>query len=646
MSRRRGITRSAAFALLLAALLSACGGSPSDPVPDGAARVAGAVSLPAGSGIDLATLEVVTPYGAAPVASDGRYSAFVPKGADAELSVQTSGGRLLLLGVSDGSTAQLSLASTAEALLYYQVGAMWLPGDQQDVVRELLRGRSEASALATQLHRLLVAGGNALAEPDQAVLDALEGAHASLLADPAVHAAVARSALCPFAPWLTSDARTDVRPAAGELSVIIHGGTTSQAGAMLLHNPAGIGVVAMNELRRPAALLAYEVAWEDLDHVVTELDPPALVERIDVPATGNLEFFAALGDIVTGGAPWAPVLSEPLVPTSHEGATLTQLELVLIGPSLTSDTLPIWQDARFTSFHSEWEEIAFDKTVELVLEELVVPLVGVFAFGNLATFTAGKLKAVREGVKSVYDSHLLGLGVYLQAGTAEGYASAVRFVIEELASNKTLRLDMLEVFAEAMDLSERRAISIEAADARLAAHASAAAVAFAVETVLVAGDITKIVTDLASAPAVASWQADVMPARFLVHPPLATVSKVETSVEFGVVSIGDPPSGNYRFRWSTSGHHGVIYDYMSPEGLVLDTTSPEVLYLLEDPLTVQSGDVDTILVEVFLVENGVDEIPADARPIGKGQAEVHGQGEEDLCVWECDEDGLCWISCP
>jgi hypothetical protein len=246
----------------------------------------------------------------------------------------------------------------------------------------------------------------------------------------------------------------------------------------------------------------------------------------------------------------------------------------------------------------------------------------------------------------VYDSHLLGLGVYLQAGTAEGYASAVRFVIEELASNKTLRLDMLEVFAEAMDLSERRAISIEAADARLAAHASAAAVAFAVETVLVAGDITKIVTDLASAPAVASWQADVMPARFLVHPPLATVSKVETSVEFGVVSIGDPPSGNYRFRWSTSGHHGVIYDYMSPEGLVLDTTSPEVLYLLEDPLTVQSGDVDTILVEVFLVENGVDEIPADARPIGKGQAEVHGQGEEDLCVWECDEDGLCWISCP
>jgi hypothetical protein len=402
----------------------------------------------------------------------------------------------------------------------------------------------------------------------------------------------------------------------------------------------------MNELRRPAALLAYEVAWEDVDHNVTEVDPPVLIERIEVPATGNLEFFTALGDIVTGGAPWAPVLSQPLVLAPHEGASLTQLELVLIGPSLTSDTLPIWQDPRFTSFHAEWEEIAFDKSVELFFEELVLPLVGVYAFGNLATFTTGKLKAARDGVKALYDNHLLGLGVYLQAGTQGGYASGVRFVVEELARNKTLRLDMLEMFSEAMDLSDRRAISIEATDARLAAQASAAAIAFAVESVLVAGDITKIVTDLASAPKVASWQADVMPARFVIDPPMATVSKQATSVEFHLRAIGDPPIGNYRFRWSTSGHHGVLYDYMSPEGVVIDTTSPEVLYLLDDPLTVQSGDVDTILLEVFLVEDGVDAIPVDARPIGKGQAEVHGQGEEDLCVWECDDDGICTITCP
>lgn len=646
MNRRRSTLRISALAILVAVALSACGGSPGVPTPEGSARVAGTVSLPAGHGLDLTTLEVVTPYAAAPVAADGKYAAFVPSGADAEVSVLTAGGDLLLMGVSDGTNAPLSLLSTAEALLYYQVGGMWLPVDQQDTVRDLLRGRSEAASLASHLQRLLLAGGNGLEEPDQALLDAMNAAHASLLGDPAVHAALARTMLCPFAPWLASKARADVKPAAGELSVIIHGGTDSRAGTMLVHNPAGMGIVAMNELRRPAALLAYEVAWEDVDHNVTEVDPPVLIEKIDVPATGNLEFFTALGDIVTGGAPWAPVLSEPLVPTSHEGATSTQYELVLIGPSLTSATEPIWNDPRFTSFHEEWEDIAFDETVELFLEELVLPLVGVYTFGNLAKFTTGRLKAARDGVKAIYDSHLLGLGVYLQAGTTEGYALGVKFVLEELARNKTLRLDMLEMVSEALDLSDRRKISIEAADARLAAQASAAAIAFAVETVMVAGDISKIVSDLASAPMVASWQADVMPTRFFINPSIATVTENLFDARFRLDYVGDLPAGSYRFRWSTSGNHGVIYDFAGQEGHVLDTQSPEVMYILDSPATVRSGDVDSILLEVFLVDDGVDEIPVDARPIGKGQAEVHGQGREDLCRIECHDDGLCYHICP
>lgn len=648
MNRHRTTLRVIAVAVLLAVALSACGGSPGIPAPEGAARVAGTVSLPAGHGLDVTTLEVVTPYGAAPVAADGKYAAFVPAGADAELSVLTAGGDLLLMGVSNGTTAPLSLLSTAEALLYYQVGGMWLPVDQQDTVRDLLRGRSEATALAAHLQRLLLAGGNGLEEPDQALLDAMEAAHASLLGDPAVHAALARTMMCPFAPWLASQTGNNVQPAAGELSVIIHGGTEQQAGAMLLHNPSGIGVVAMNELRRPAELLAYEVAWEDVDHIVTEVDPPVLVERIEVPATGNLEFFTALGDIVTGDAPWAPVLSDPLVLTSHEDATLTQYELVLIGPSLTSAKLPIWSDPRFTAFHAEWEDIAFDETVELFVEELVLPLVGVYTFGNLAKFTTGRLKAARDGVKAIYDSHLLGLGVFLKAGTTEGYALGVKFVLEELATNKTLRLDMLEMVSEALDLSDRRKISIEAADARLAAQASAATIAFAVETLMVAGDITKIVTDLASAPMAASWQAEVMPARFLIDPPLALISSSggEPTARFKVRAIGDPPSGNYRFRWSTSGTHGVVYDFMGSEGVEIDTESPEIMYIPNDLSNISSGDVDSILLEVFLVDNGVDEIPTDARPIGKGQAEVRGQGQEELCAWTCEDDGLCYITCP
>lgn len=626
-------------------VLGACGGPTGDPVPTGAARVSGTVSLPAGQAIDLGSLAITTPFGVYPVGPDGRFSAYVMKGTSSELAVSTPAGDLVALGVSVGADAHLSLRSTSEVLLYYLVGGMLLPADQQDVVRSLLSERPEVADVAAHLQRLLMAGGNGLEAPDQTMRDAMLAAQASIVGDPGVQAALARQAVCPFAPWLLDAHGTVLEPQAGEDSVIIQGGTDMQAGAMVVHNPAGRGVVVQNHLRRPAALLAYEVAWEDVDQVEHEVDPPVLVGTVDVPATDNLEFFAALGDIVTGDAPWAPVLSEPLVLSSHAEASLTQYELVLIGPSLTSDTLPIWQDSRFTSFHDDWDDIAFDKSVDLFLEDLLVPVVGVFAFGGVAKFTAGQLKAVRQGIKQVYDSHLLELGVYLKGG-GEGYAAALKFALQELVTNEPLRLDTLRTLTEAFDLSEQRKFSIEAADARLAAHASAAAVAFAVETALVSGDLTKIVTDLASAPAVASWEAEVMPARFLVDPPVGTVSLEMSSAKFKVLAVGDPPVGNYRFRWSTSGTHGELSDLMGLDGTVIDTTSPEIYYFHNTPNDIRAGDVDTILLEVFIVEDGVDAIPTDARPIGKGQAEVRGQGKEEMCVWECDDDGICSIRCP
>ena len=623
----------------------AWGGPPGAPAPWGAARAPGPLSLPAGHSLDVASLEVTTPFGVYPVGPDGRFTAYVMKGTSSELAVSTPAGDLVALGVTEGADAQLSLRSTSEALLYYLVGGMWLPADQQDVVRSLLSERSEVADVMAHLQRLLLAGGNGLAAPDQALRDAMLAAQAGIVGDPEMQAALQRQTVCPFAPWLLNAHGTELQPQAGEDSVIIQGGTDMQAGAMGLHNPAGRGVVVQNHLRRPAALLAYEVAWEDVDQASHEVDPPVLVGTVDVPATGNLEFFAALGDIVTGDAPWAPVLSEPLVLSSHEGASLTQYELVLIGPSLTSDTLPIWHDSRFTSFHDEWDDIAFDKSVDLFLEDLFIPVVGVFAFGGVAKFTAGQLKAVRQGVKRVYDSHLLELGVYLKGG-GEGYAAALKFALQELVTNEPLRLDTLRTLTDALNLSDQRKFSIEAANSRPAAHASAAAVAFAVETVLVSGDLTKIVADLASAPAVASWEAEVMPARFLVDPPVATVSLEMSSARFKVLAVGDPPVGNYRFRWSTSGTHGDLSDLMGVDGTVVDTTSPEIYYFHNTPNDIRTSDVDTILLEVFLVDNGVDAIPEGARPIGKGQAEVRGNVKEEMCVWECDDDGICSIHCP
>src|SRR5690606_30277877 len=134
--------------------------------------------------------------------------------------------------------------------------------------------------------------------------------------------------------------------------------------------------------RRPAALVAYEVEWEDLDHQVHEVEPPLAVAHVDVPATDELELFAALGDVITGDAPWRPVLSPALPLSGREGASLTRYQVVLIGPSLTTDTLPVWDDPRFASLHGAWGEVRFERSVDLFLEGMLRTLRVVYALGQ------------------------------------------------------------------------------------------------------------------------------------------------------------------------------------------------------------------------------------------------------------------------
>src|SRR5690606_10981715 len=182
---------------VLAVALAACGGQPpGEQLPAGTKRVTGSVKLPAGVGLDLSTLEVVTPYGAYLVDADGGYSAVVGEGTESEVGLETPRGELLLLGVTTGKSANLSVTSTAEALLYYLVGGMWLPADAQDTLRDLLQDSGAASQLAPHLERLLKAGGNGLMAPDADLVAALEAAHASLFPDAASAAALGPTAIC------------------------------------------------------------------------------------------------------------------------------------------------------------------------------------------------------------------------------------------------------------------------------------------------------------------------------------------------------------------------------------------------------------------------------------------------------------------
>src|SRR5690554_2722128 len=127
----------------------------------------------------------------------------------------------------------------------------------------------------------------------------------------------------------------------------------------------------------------------------------------------------------------------------HDGASMTQYEVVLVGPSASGEKGSPWFDPRFASLQEDWEEIAFDKSVELFLDELLLPLIEVYTMGMVAKSDAVALKNARDRVRVIYDQHLQGLGVFLKADPIGGYAAGLKFVIEEMVVNKTLRTDMI-----------------------------------------------------------------------------------------------------------------------------------------------------------------------------------------------------------
>ena len=445
-TRRLRLGRLLALATLVA--LTACGGggNPRPQVPLGSEAVGGQVVLPAGNGLNMASLRVSTTFGSVAVGADGSFTAYVDPTADIELGVETANGELVLLGVALGSEVQLRSVHPRRA--YYSLAACGYRSST-DEDAQLPRG-VEGSARWRRADPPLAAGGNGLSAR-RGVQAALLAAHEALV--PRRRGAYVRRLT--FRPW---------RPATG---ILIHNITTSKAGAQVLHNPGGSGIVVLNEYR-PAALLIYEVAWEDAEGVVTPIEPPSLAGTIDVPATGKLELFNALWDVVTGDAPFAPIISPAADLPGRSGASKTHYELVLIGPSTSDAEWPIVSDERFASLQDEWLDVYMDKSVELFVDELLFPVLETFIFGRKAAVDAANAKAARERLRIIYRQNLKELGAYLSPREAR-YAQALRYALQELSFNLTLRNQTMLAVVEALSASDRNKLNMDSVNRRLEA---------------------------------------------------------------------------------------------------------------------------------------------------------------------------------
>lgn len=620
MHTRPTLTKLALLVLLLLSLV-ACGGTPPpQPDPDGFATISGTVTLPPGATLALEGLDVLTPWGRSPVAADGSFQVELPEdqiAEVAEIGLEDEDGRLYLVGLTGGDTLQISAQSSALYLLYLALGGFTLPSEHQATLWALLEAEAGASAsVAAELADLLRAGE----APLQAGSDALEG----LLT-------AAREALLPTASALWRPAGPTSSLANGDPAqpplqgggagniVIEPGAGVLQGGASVLHNPTGSGIAVQNHQRRPLRLLAYQVGYRDADQLDHELSTPVLAGQLSAAATSRLSLFDALGDVVSGEAPWTPELSVGLPLPLYEGTQRTYYELVLLGPGFAGPGAP-HADPRLEGQVEVWEQIVTNLALEQFLTEFVWPLFETYVLGKVVNVPAAEQRALREGFLTAVIPHMAGIGVYLSH--RDRYAEGLQKAMDEIMDNRLLRESLWDLVRGALTTSQRNKLHLAAIEARLAVRASAAAITTAVSVVLASADVGAILHDLAASATSASWQATASPTLFFLTPEHGRFSSEAPQVELTVSSRG-PTEGDHAYRWSTSGHHGDLLDGLQ-QGTAFDSHHANVWYTPRDPTHTDASQIDTVLVEVFEVPSAGAPIPEGAQPLARLTAQVQG----------------------
>jgi hypothetical protein len=605
------------FAATLVLALTACGMQGAPDTSEALVDVTGRVTLPAGSPVALADLSVVTAFGDAPVGADGAFLATVKGSGPQELVVTDAAGRLVLIGRAADGSATASVDTTAAALVHAALGAFTLPNDRQRRVWDEVDALPGVTDVAALVREALLAGAHLPWDGGEALTEALEAARGPLPA--ALAPSVSPSDAAPPAVF---GAVVAPSAASGNVAVTVEpGGGVLLGGAAVLVNPDGPGIVVQNHARRPGALLAYQVGYDELGGTVP-IEPPVLVGRVEVPSTAKLELFEALYDVIVGDAPWVPVLSEPLVLPLHDGVDRTHYQLVLVGATTDVVTRPaLYDDTRFPSaVRDEWREVVLDKQIESFLDDVALPLLETFVFGRTGVVEGSKLATLRREFRTLNDQQLGRLGVHLRAGGS--YALAVSFLLEELVTSQRYRLDFLQVLREALSESERNRFEFEHAESRLRVRAGAAGVAAAVQVALAVGDLGAVLHDLANAPAAVGWTAVAAPRRFALSPESARVTRSVPQVEFTVAPQGEAV-GAFRYRWSTTGRHGRLTD--GPQtGIAFDTAYANVWYTHSNPLAIEDAHEDTVTVEVFEVATPTTPIAPGAEPHARVSATVRG----------------------
>lgn len=313
--RAHRVGRLAALWAAVACMSFGCGGgkrvgsAPWTPGPLSVATQAGRVELPSGSPLVPGSLTITNSLAKAPVAADGSYSLATFAAGPQFAMASNSSGNIVLLGWASAARPTLDVRTTAEVLLYLNLGAFLGSFESQELARTLLATATEVQPVADAIAAALTAGAS---EPlsTSGVVNALTTACHSLQS--------------------SAGGRRAVSQPPRDRSVLFS--PAESRSGLTINTPTWNTLSLTNAKRRRAYAFIDRVSYVPAAGGAA-VSSPAAFKEFDVPLPSGVGgTVSTLVDLFRHKWPYAPKTSDPIaLPLEPSTAQSTAYRLTVVG---------------------------------------------------------------------------------------------------------------------------------------------------------------------------------------------------------------------------------------------------------------------------------------------------------------------------
>lgn len=591
------------------------------------------VRLPAGLVIDPSTLVLSANAADAPVDADGSAEPALISDFPSLVPLFNAEDKVLLLGfLSPGRANQeISVESTATALLFFASGAWNLPPQRMQEVLDRIASSPAAGLLIAALEAAMQLNPTALTDGDEGVDAAIAAARALLFGDASDSDPVAKASR--QAKWILD---RSAQSGPQDLQVFVTpDANTIQGGVQILQNPAGPGLIGQNLFRRRARIQPYLVATKDAEGNQTDIVPPREVgPEIEVPTTFSLgvisSFSLAAQNISnqidgTGEAvaPWAPVRSQPFTLPREGDAAQTIYALVVLGPTLDMVTRPpLLDDPRFATYQGIWNARINALQAEAFLLDFALRVLEFTAVGAGASWSTGQQAAALARYRGTLEPFLLARGYAVPLATKLEFRRALIDIVKELGTGEPVfRQSTIRLLEEMWGLNTASKVRIDQLEKNIARVARVGAILTAIDLAVGGLDLGAVIHDLQKSTSANAWQATVLERRVRIDPPEGAVALNSSGILLTASVVGLPDE-KFLYRWTTSGERGSLFALSGASGKAIDTPEKSLQYIV-DVTMLRPGLLDSVTVEIFRDE-GDGIIAPGAISIGSATAFIRG----------------------